>query len=122
MKSINSLISVWCYRRRLSGCAAPVASDGEIASTENPETSARSCPISERRKLPAKPELSCNDLTKAYDEGIQGRQGNHCCRVSDQVGVEPTLRLETADDQRGRSARARGQRRDDSGTQRTRDC
>ena len=48
----------------LSGCAA-VATDGEIASTENPETSFATCSYLRTQ------QASCDDLTKAYNEGFR---------------------------------------------------
>jgi hypothetical protein len=65
MRSINSLISVGFIAVILSGCAVPVATDGETASTENPETATRSCPYLRTR------QASCDELTKAYDEGFR---------------------------------------------------
>ena len=49
----------------LSGCAAAVATDGEIASTENPGNSRRELPLSEKQ------QASCDELKKAYDEGFR---------------------------------------------------
>ena len=48
----------------LSGCAA-VATDGEIASTENPETSVATCSYLRTQ------QASCDDLKRAYDEGFR---------------------------------------------------
>ena len=42
--NLREMILVWCVAIMLSGCAAAVATDGEIASTENPETAVASCP------------------------------------------------------------------------------
>ena len=49
----------------LSGCAAAVATDGEIPSTENPETSFATCPYLRTQ------QASCDELKKAYDEGFR---------------------------------------------------
>jgi hypothetical protein len=49
----------------LSGCAAAVATDGEVASTENPETSFATCSYLRTE------QASCDDLTKAYNEGFR---------------------------------------------------
>ena len=43
-QSLGEMLVVWCLAVMLSGCAAAVATDGEIASTENLETSVASCP------------------------------------------------------------------------------
>ena len=65
MRSLNELISVWFVAVMLSGCAAAVATDGEIASAENPETAFASCPYLRTQ------QASCDDLKKAYDEGFR---------------------------------------------------
>ena len=65
MRSINSLISVGFIAVILSGCAAAVATDGEIASTENPETATRSCPYLRTQ------QASCDELKRVYDEGFR---------------------------------------------------
>ncbi len=64
MRTLNELISIWFVSVILSGCAA-VATDGEIASAENPETSFASCPYLRTQ------QASCDDLKKAYDEGFR---------------------------------------------------
>jgi hypothetical protein len=64
-QSVKEILSVSCVAFMLSGCAAAVATDGEIASTENPETSFASCPYLRTQ------QASCDDLTKAYDEGFR---------------------------------------------------
>jgi hypothetical protein len=48
-----------------SGCATVVTTDGEITSTENQETAVASCPHLRGQ------QASCNELTKAYDEGFR---------------------------------------------------
>jgi hypothetical protein len=69
MRSINSLISVGFIAVILSGCAAAVTTDGEIASTENPETATRNCSYHRTQ------QASCDELKKAYDEGFRaGRE------------------------------------------------
>ena len=65
MRSFNELVSVWSVAVILSGCAAAVARDGEIASTENPETSFATCSYLRTQ------QASCDDLTKAYNEGFR---------------------------------------------------
>jgi hypothetical protein len=49
----------------LCGCGAAVATDGESVSTENPETSFVTCSYLRTQ------EASCNELTKAYNEGFR---------------------------------------------------
>jgi len=61
----HELICVWIVAVMLSGCAAAVATDGEIASTENPETSFATCSYLRTQ------EASCNELKKAYNEGLR---------------------------------------------------
>ena len=65
MTNLNKLINVCFVAVMLSGCAAAVATDGESASTENPETSFATC--SDLRTQQA----SCDNLTKAYNEGFR---------------------------------------------------
>ena len=65
MRSRNSLISVGFIAVILSGCAAAVAPDGQIAFTKNQETSIASCPYLRTQQAP------CDELTKAYDEGFR---------------------------------------------------
>jgi len=62
---IGEMLFVWCVAIMLSGCAAAVATDGEIASTENPETSFAICPYLRGQ------QTSCDELKKAYDEGFR---------------------------------------------------
>jgi hypothetical protein len=49
----------------LSGCAAAVATDVEVASMENTETSFATCSYLRTQ------QASCDDLTKAYNEGFR---------------------------------------------------
>ena len=65
MTNLNKLINVSFVAVMLSGCAAAVATDGEIASTENPETSFATCSYLRTQ------QASCDDLTKAYNEGFR---------------------------------------------------
>ena len=65
MRSINSLISMGFFAAILSGCAAAVTTDGEIASTENSETATASCPYLITQ------QASCDELKRAYDEGFR---------------------------------------------------
>jgi hypothetical protein len=58
------MLFVWGVAFMLSGCAA-VATDGEIASTKNPETSFATCSYLRTQ------QASCDDLTKAYNEGFR---------------------------------------------------
>jgi hypothetical protein len=58
------MIFPWMAAIMLSGCAA-VATDGEIASTKDQETSVASCPY------PRTQQVSCDQLKKAYDEGLR---------------------------------------------------
>ena len=64
-QSFGKMLLVWCLGFMLSGCAAAVALDGEIASTENPETSFATCYYLRTQ------QASCDDLTKAYNEGFR---------------------------------------------------
>ena len=64
MRSLNELIGVCVVVVILSGCAA-VATDGEIASADNLETSFASCPYLRTQ------QASCDELKKAYDEGFR---------------------------------------------------
>ncbi len=65
MKSLNKLINVCFVAVILSGCAAAVATDGEITSTENQETSFVTCSYLRTR------QASCDDLKRSYDEGFR---------------------------------------------------
>jgi hypothetical protein len=62
---LGEMLFVWCVAVMLSGCAAVVATDGEIASAENPETSFASCPYLRTQ------QASCDVLKRAYDEGFR---------------------------------------------------
>src|SRR5215813_1232245 len=64
-QSIGETLFVWCAAVMLSGCATAVPTDGEIASTENPETSFATCSYLRTE------QASCDDLTKAYNEGFR---------------------------------------------------
>ena len=67
--SLRKMIYVGCVAAILSGCAAAVAPDGEVASTENPETSTASCPYHRTQ------QASCDELKRSYDEGFRaGRE------------------------------------------------
>ena len=61
----HELVCAWIVAVMLSGCAAAVTNDGEIASTENPQTSFASCPYLRSQ------QASCDELTKAYDKGFR---------------------------------------------------
>jgi hypothetical protein len=65
----HQLICVWIVAVMLSGCAAAVATDEEIVSTENPETSFVTCSYLRTQ------QASCDELKKAYDAGFSaGRE------------------------------------------------
>ena len=64
-QTIGEVLFVGCLGFILSGCAAAMATDGEIASAENSETSFASCPYLRTQ------QASCEDLKKAYDEGFR---------------------------------------------------
>jgi hypothetical protein len=59
------MLLVWCVALMLAGCSAAVVTDGEIATTENPETSFATCSYLRTQ------QASCDDLTKAYNEGFR---------------------------------------------------
>jgi hypothetical protein len=61
----HELVCAWIVAAMLSGCAAAVATDGEIISTENPESSFANCPYLRGQ------QASCGELKKAYDEGFR---------------------------------------------------
>lgn len=65
MRSLNELVSAWSVAIILSGCAAAVATNGEITSTESPETSFATCSYLRTQ------QASCDELKKAYDEGFR---------------------------------------------------
>jgi hypothetical protein len=65
MKSLNELIYVCFVAVLLSGCAAAVAPDGEVASTANQETSFVTCSYLRTQ------QASCNELKRSYDEGFR---------------------------------------------------
>jgi hypothetical protein len=64
-QSVGEMLFVWCVAFMLSGCAATVATDGEIASPENPETPLASCSYLRTQ------QASCDELKKAYAEGFR---------------------------------------------------
>ena len=65
MRGINELIGAGLVAIVLSGCTAAVTTNGEIASTENPETAVASCPHLRTQ------QASCDELKKAYDQGFR---------------------------------------------------
>ena len=65
MRSFKKLISLCSVVVMLSGCAAAVATDGEIASTENPKTSFATCSYLRGQ------QASCDELKRSYDEGLR---------------------------------------------------
>ena len=64
-QSLGEMLFVGWVGFMLCGCAAAVGLDGEIASTENPETSFATCSYLRTQ------QASCDDLTKAYNEGFR---------------------------------------------------
>jgi hypothetical protein len=62
---LREVICAWCAVVMLSGCAAAVATDGEIASSGNNETAGTSCPYLRTQ------QASCDELTKACNEGFR---------------------------------------------------
>jgi hypothetical protein len=68
-RPLGEVIFASCVALMLSGCAIAVTTDGEIVSTENPETAVASCPYLRTQ------QASCDELTKAYDDGFRaGRE------------------------------------------------
>jgi hypothetical protein len=63
--NLRKMIYVSFITVMLSGCAVAVAPEGEITSTENPETSFATCSYLRTR------QASCDDLTRAYNEGFR---------------------------------------------------
>jgi hypothetical protein len=64
-RRLGKMIYAGCVAVILSGCTAGVAPDGEIASTENPETTTASCPYLRTQ------QASCEELKRSYDEGFR---------------------------------------------------
>ena len=64
-KSLRKMIYVGCVAVILSGCAAAVAPEVEIASTQNHEAAAATCPY------PRTQQASCEKLKRSYDEGFR---------------------------------------------------
>jgi hypothetical protein len=64
-ESLRKMIYVGCVAAILSGCAATVTSDGEIASTEKSETATAICPYLRTQ------QASCEELKRSYDEGFR---------------------------------------------------
>lgn len=64
-ESLRKMIYVGCVAAILSGCAAAVTTDGEIAATENQETAVASCSYLRTQ------QASCNELKRSYDEGFR---------------------------------------------------
>jgi hypothetical protein len=62
---LGEMLLVWGVAVILSGCAAAVATDGEIASTENQETSFVTCSYLRTQ------QASCDELKRSYDEGFR---------------------------------------------------
>jgi uncharacterized protein YceK len=65
LDELRKMVLVLCLALMLSGCAAAVGTDGEAASTENPETSFATCSYLRTE------QASCDELTKAYNEGFR---------------------------------------------------
>jgi hypothetical protein len=64
-ESLNKMIYLGCIAAILNGCAAAVATDEEIVSTEKSETATASCPYLRTQ------QASCAEIKKAYDEGFR---------------------------------------------------
>lgn len=64
-ESLRKMIYVGCVAAMLSGCAAAVTNDGEIVSTENPETATASCSYLRTQ------QASGDELKRSYDEGFR---------------------------------------------------
>lgn len=64
-ESLRKMIYVGCVAAMLTGCAAAVAPDREIASTENQEIATVTCPYL-RTQQP-----SCEKLKRSYDDGFR---------------------------------------------------
>ena len=64
-ESLRKMIYVGCVAAILSGCAAGVSTDGEVASTANQETSFVTCSYLRTQ------QASCDELKKAYDQGFR---------------------------------------------------
>ena len=65
MKNLNELITVCFVAVTMSGCAAAVGTNREIAFNENLETAVVSCPYLRAQ------QASCDELKRAYDEGFR---------------------------------------------------
>jgi hypothetical protein len=63
--NLREMILAGCVALMLNGCAAAVAPDGEVASTENSETSVAGCSYLRTR------QASCNELKRSYDDGFR---------------------------------------------------
>jgi hypothetical protein len=64
-ESLRKMIYIGYVAVILSGCAAALTTDGEIVSTDNPETSFASCHYL-RTQQP-----SCEELKRFYDDGFK---------------------------------------------------
>jgi hypothetical protein len=63
--NLREMILVWCVALMLSGCAAAVGTNREIAVTENQEVAVASCPYLKTQ------QASCDELKTAYDDGFR---------------------------------------------------
>ena len=64
-ESLRKMIYVGCVAAMLTGCAAAVAPDREIASTENQEIAAATCSYLRTQ------QASCEELKRSYDDGFR---------------------------------------------------
>jgi hypothetical protein len=64
-KNLNKMIYVGSVAAMLSGCAAAITPDGEIASMEKSETAAATCFYLRTQ------QASCEELKRSYDEGFR---------------------------------------------------
>jgi hypothetical protein len=64
-ESLRKMVYASCVAVILSGCAAAVAPEVEIASTENQEVAAVTCPYVRTQ------QVSCEELKRSYDEGLR---------------------------------------------------
>ena len=64
-ENVKKMIYAGCVAAMLTGCAAAVAPDREIDSTENQEIAAVTCPYVRTQ------QVSCEELKRSYDEGLR---------------------------------------------------
>ena len=64
-ESLRKMIYIGCVAAMLTGCAAAVAPEVEIASTENQGIAAVTCPYLRTQ------QASCEELKRSYDDGFR---------------------------------------------------